>query len=91
MVTIILDGSSIGNYSLLENKEIPIEGKDGYNLVCIQDGYVYMKEADCLDQYCVKTGKIDLHNQTIVCLPHKLIVEVQGSIEGEKQVDAITK
>lgn len=35
-----------------------------------------MEEANCPDGYCEEQGKISGHTQTIVCLPHKLVVEV---------------
>ena len=35
-----------------------------------------MKEADCPDGYCKEQGRISGQKQTIVCLPHKLVVEV---------------
>lgn len=35
-----------------------------------------MEEANCPDGYCEEQGKISEHTQTIVCLPHKLVVEV---------------
>lgn len=91
IVHITLDGEKIGSYSLAEEKEIPVESVYGYNIVCIKNGQVFMKEANCPDQYCVNTGKVDSINQTIVCLPHKLIVEVEESKKGENQIDAITR
>ena len=35
-----------------------------------------MEEANCPDGYCEEQGKINGRTQTIVCLPHKLVVEV---------------
>ena len=45
-------------------------------LIRIEDGKAYMEEANCPDGYCEEQGKISGHTQTIVCLPHKLVVEV---------------
>lgn len=45
----------------------------GYNVVEIYGGEVYISEADCPDQTCVKMGKLD-SGLPIVCLPHKLVV-----------------
>ena len=41
-----------------------------------EDGKAYMEEANCPDGYCEEQGKISGHTQTIVCLPHKLVVEI---------------
>lgn len=45
----------------------------GYNVVEIYGGEVFISEADCPDQTCVKMGKLD-SGLPIVCLPHKLVV-----------------
>ena len=41
-----------------------------------------MKDAECPDKLCMRQGAISRDGQTIVCLPHKLVVEVIG---GEKE------
>ena len=35
-------------------------------------------EANCGDHTCVRTGKISREGEVIVCLPHRLTVEIQG-------------
>lgn len=52
----------------------------GYNTLVISNGSAKMAEADCPDHICVKTYPISSPGETIVCLPHKLVVEV---ITGE--------
>lgn len=56
--------------------------KDGevslkHNTVKIENGEVFMKSADCKNQICVKTGKISKSGETIICLPNKVIVEIE--------------
>ena len=56
--------------------------KDGevslkHNTVKIENGRVFMKSADCKNQICVKTGKISKSGETIICLPNKVIVEIE--------------
>lgn len=46
-----------------------------------------MIEADCPDHYCVDHAAIDKVNETIVCLPHRVVLEITGGGE-EKEVDA---
>lgn len=48
---------------------------------------VSMIEADCPDHYCVDHAAIDKVNETIVCLPHRVVLEITGGGE-EKEVDA---
>lgn len=75
-VRIMVDGREYGVYSLNEDQEIEIKDGEDYNKIRISDGEVFMVEADCPDGYCIKQGKIKGRKQTIVCLPHKLVVEV---------------
>ncbi len=49
----------------------------GGNVVVIENGKVYMKSADCPDKLCVKHKKISKHNETIVCLPNRVVIEVK--------------
>ena len=49
----------------------------GTNLVIIEDGAVYVKEATCKNGDCVKLGKITKKGESIICLPNKVIVEIE--------------
>lgn len=49
----------------------------GTNLVVIEDGAVYVKEATCKNGDCVKLGKITKKGESIICLPNKVIVEIE--------------
>lgn len=75
-IRIMVDGAVYGTYSLEKNQVIEVKEKDFYNRIRIQDGAAYMEEANCPDGYCEEQGKISGRTQTIVCLPHKLVVEV---------------
>lgn len=92
-VVITIDGTVYGSYPLNQNKEIEIKTENGLNTVIIEEGKVYMKDADCPDQYCVKQGKISHSKETLVCLPHKLVVEVrvQESSLEENDIDVIAQ
>lgn len=76
MVRIMVDGKEYGTYPLMTNRTIELKNGFGYNRIVLEDGVAIMKEADCPDQYCVEHMPILKTNETIVCLPHKLVVEV---------------
>ena len=84
-IQVILDGKIYGTYSLEKNQVIEIEEGSLYNKIRVEDGKAYMEEANCPDGYCEEQGKISRHTQTIVCLPHKLVVEVLESDNGKKE------
>ena len=47
----------------------------------VEDGAVSVTEADCADKICVHEGKISRTGEVIACLPHELIITVQGAGE----------
>jgi hypothetical protein len=65
-------------------EEIKITYKDGYNIIRIEKGRIRIVDADCPDKLCVKTGWITESGQSVICLPHKLIIKIQG---GSKEID----
>ena len=83
-VCITIDGTAYGTYPLNEDREIPVEqGGTVINVVQIEHGSVRMEQATCPDELCIRQGAISRERQTIVCLPHKLVVEVYGNHEQE--------
>jgi hypothetical protein len=82
-----VDGEEIKTFDLSDksqNYTYRYEEKDGdYNLIEVKDGRIRIKEADCGDQICVRRGWIDQSGETIVCLPHKLLIEIKSSDGGE--------
>lgn len=103
-VSVWIDGELYGSYMLEESEEIVLQNEFGYNRIQIKDGEVWMAEADCPDGYCKHQGKQHRAGSAIVCLPHKLVVEVQAdkrqtpdnaeSVENEEteqDVDAVVK
>ena len=86
-IRITIDGSEYGVYSLNDDKIIDLDGEFGHNQIVIQNGEAYMKEADCPDQICVRHKAISKSGESIVCLPHKVVVEI--SSEEEQDVDIV--
>lgn len=77
-VIISVDDSTYGTYSLYKEQQIVIESSYGINVVEIKDGAVRMLSADCPNQLCVKMRPMNEDNHdSIVCLPHKVIVEIK--------------
>lgn len=55
------------------------ENNEGTNRLVIKDGKVYVSEANCPDKICAKHKPVSNVNESIVCLPHKLTVEIVSS------------
>lgn len=81
-------GEIKGTYQMKEKQTIRIEGIGGTNLLVIADGSASVTEADCPDALCVGMGKISRTGQSIVCLPHQVVVEV-GDESEEPGMDLI--
>lgn len=54
------------------------EKSSGLNIIMIENGKVSVIDANCPDKICVEHKEIDSVGETIICLPHKLIVEIAG-------------
>lgn len=86
-IRITVDGKVYGTYALEKDQTIEVKNGDFYNKIRIKDGKAYMEEANCPDGYCEEQGKISGHTQTIVCLPHKLVVGVIDT-DGKEATDS---
>ena len=62
--------------SLGEDATVTVTGSLGTNIIEVANGRVRCLESDCSNQTCVKQGWVSGRGQTVVCLPHKLIVQV---------------
>lgn len=72
-----IDGQRAAVLPLSEDRELSLH-EIGHNRVRVSDGAVFMEEADCPDQICVKTGRVDQLGEVIACLPHRLIVYIES-------------
>ena len=76
-VEIVQNGQILRTVNLTHAKDedIRIDAPDGsYNLVCIRDGEIWVEDAGCPDQTCVKMGMLRAESLPIVCLPNKLVI-----------------
>ncbi len=83
-VVITVDGKQYGIYNLKENNEIEISSKYGYNKLIIKNGEAFMEQADCNDHYCETMGKIKRNGESIICLPHKVVIEIEADSKQNK-------
>lgn len=77
IAVVSLNGNVILEQSLEQDCQIPIQTEQGYNLFQVQDGTAIVAEADCRDQICVNHTAVSKKGESIVCLPHGLVIEIQ--------------
>ena len=84
VVAIYKEGEKIQELPLDKNREI-IVSNIYTNRIVIEEGKVSITESDCPGEDCVHSGWISRSGRSIVCLPNR--VEIR--IEGETEVDFI--
>lgn len=89
-VKITVDGKLTKILPLNENTTYRIVSDNNHiNILEIKDGFASVTNADCPDKLCVHQKKINKKGETLVCLPHKVIISVISSQE-EKDFDGIS-
>lgn len=92
MIEISINGKRDQTLSLSHNTTITLSAGNGHNVLTIRDGCADITDADCPDKLCVTQKKISRKGETLVCLPHKLVVKViEGTENGNRGPDAISK
>ena len=88
-----VNNKEYGIYSLDKNQTVTIGEDDWENILIIKDGKASMAKADCPDKICVNHAAISKKGETIVCLPHKVVVEVvdENGTQDGNQIDIISK
>ncbi len=80
-VTIQKDGKTVTTLPLDTDTEIKIGDEEDYNLLIIQNGEAYIKDASCPDKLCIHQGKVSKQGETLVCLPNKTVITVSSKEE----------
>ena len=73
-----IDGRQVRSFLLSRDAEETFETANGSNTVVVRDGKVSITTADCPDHTCIAMGPIDTVNETLVCLPNRLTVLIEG-------------
>lgn len=55
-----------------------IDTPHGKNTVIVKGDTIQIIEAGCHDELCVKQGIASKVGESIICLPHELIIEIKG-------------
>lgn len=85
-VVVWVDEERYGEYELQEDQHISIRDT---NVLVIEDGKAWMETADCPDQICVHQRAIDKDEESIICLPNKIVVVIESN--KESSLDAVSQ
>lgn len=91
-IVITVEGEVYGSYRLSDEQDIKIS-RDGkvVNIVRIEDDKAYMYLADCPDHLCQRQGAVYREGESIICLPNRVAVTVQGADRDTDSIDAIAR
>ncbi len=90
-VAIEIDGVGYETLPLSEDTQLEIPGAGGgTNILTIREGQASITEADCPDRLCVHQPAISRDGESLICLPHKVIVKVLAD-PSEDDLDAIAR
>jgi len=88
-VVATVDGVEVLRRPLVMNATYEIPNEEGLvNIICVENGEVYMHEANCRDGLCIRQGRMRNTAKTIVCLPNKLVIRIDSASNGG--VDAVS-
>lgn len=69
--------------SVKEPYDIEISTEYGTNIVHVEPGAISVTAASCPDKVCVKQGRMTGGGIPIVCMPNRLVINMEGSgIDG---------
>ena len=78
-ISITIDGETVERCALSIYEGGTYESR-GYTLtVAVENGAVRVSESDCPNQDCVHSGAISRAGQSIVCLPARVAVTLEGA------------
>lgn len=76
--------SVYGIEELSEEEWVNIQySSEDYNVFLCQNGEVSMIESSCPDQICVHHSAICATGENIICLPHKIVIEIISDEDSE--------
>ena len=76
VVEVRVDGVLYGTYSLHTDTTVEIVTEKGSNCLVIRDGKAFVESADCPDGICAAHRPIDGTRESIVCLPHGVVISI---------------
>ena len=82
-VVVITDGIEIARYALDTDTEVVLGTGGDRNVLVISNGKAFVREANCPDGICVGHRPISRTGETIVCLPHKLVIKVAAPTDAD--------
>ena len=88
-VQIEVDGVVTDTIPLSNDTVREIQTDNGTNTLVISEGSAVMTQADCPDGICANHKPIHKTGESIICLPHKVVVTVISDKSNDNEIDAV--
>lgn len=89
-VQVEIDGKIVQTVKLDEDFEKQYSTNGETNTLTIKDGKAKITQANCPDKICANHMAISRNGESIICLPHKLVVTVVNEAEGGDEIDFVS-
>ena len=86
---VMVDKTEYARLPLNKDSELIISGVGGTNTLVINDGKADIIHADCPDGICVDHAPISKVGETIVCLPHSVVVAIESDKSSDSEIDMV--
>lgn len=93
VANVYLDGQCVRSIDLSqvgESYAFTVDGPAGTNTVQVERGRIRVSHADCPDQVCVHQGWIFTGAAPIVCLPNRLVIQIEEQAAQTTDIDGVT-
>lgn len=92
LVAVVHDGDGgVREMPLDRDGTLDVSTSLGCNTIVVEGGRVFVSDADCAGHDCMAQGPASQPNERIVCLPHKLWIEiVDGARQEGRGFDAVS-
>lgn len=88
-VVVEVNGAFYQRQPLERAGQIVVQQGEALNVVIVDHGQVSMHEANCPGEQCVQQGAISRVGSSIICLPHRVVVRIEGV--REEGLDAVVR
>lgn len=82
IAVVSIDGDEYSRIDISRVKEsydIVIDNSYGRNVIHVEPGAISITESNCPDLICVHQGRLTGSGLPIICMPHHLIINIEGS------------
>lgn len=86
-VKVYVNNKLTKTFKLNSDVRYMIKSGDGYNFLMIKNNQARIVDADCENLICKDKGSISKKNESIICVPHKVVVTIDS--DEEASVDAV--